>query len=295
MSAFHQALNKIFGVLWTPFENLNPWIPIWVFGAGFGVLALIAMKYFSNQKRIEEVKRSYQADVLAIKLFRDDLRVVLVSMGRTLWGIACYLGHNLRPMAVLIVPFFFLFAQMQMRLAYVPHEVGERVLIVMDRDGKAEPGSSVELARVVRLGTDEEATEAVVPAGTAVDLPDYRGAAFPVEGRIPGSYELVFQAGDETVRKAFHVRAEGDEGTALAMLSPLRSNSLGDQLLYPTEPEFDASSSFQRIETRCGIRPLPAFGFSDLAFGSELGMGLWFVVISILFAFLLKGFFGVTF
>jgi len=300
MSGVNQAVDGLFKMLWTLFDGLNPWWGIWFFSVLIGIVALVAVKYLSNQTRIVELKDKYKAHVLAIKLFRDDLGVVFKSLGKTLWHILFYMGHNLRPMVILMIPILLLFAQMQMRLAYDPLEVGDQVYIhvgVSEDIDLSVPGAMMENIEVRLRGTDEVVEGAIEFFNPVVPAAALSEVVFPVEVKKEGVFDLVFRIGDEEVTKSLHVGHQ--EG--LPALSPARSNGLMDLILYPTEPHFGSDSSFEQIRlvhpsgaTGYPTKPLLAFGV-DLSFESELGMGLWFVVISILVAFALKGVFGVEF
>ena len=79
----------------------------------------------------------------------------------------------------------------------------------------------------------------------------------------------------------------------LPRVSPVRSADFWDQLLYPSEPGLDAGSAFRRISFALPVRPLPFLGL-DLSFGSEAGMMLVFVLLTLIVAFALKDLFGVT-
>ena len=281
MSSINAAMNQIFSWIWMPFNNVNPWVGLIVLSVVFGVLALLAMKYFSNQDRIVELKDRYKGHVLAIKLFRDDLGVVLSSLFRTLGLITLYLGHQLRPVAVMMIPFVLIFAQMQMRLAYKPVAVGDELLVTVELE-QLEPGLA---------GSPDvtlESTDAVTVMGKAPRVPSAKKVVFPIRVEKAGVHELNFRVNEERVTKSLHVDNDG-----LVMVSPVRSSGFGDLILYPTESAFDDGSEFARISMQYPVRPLPALGI-DWSFGMELGMGLTFVVISIVAAFLLKGFFGVT-
>jgi hypothetical protein len=94
----------------------------------------------------------------------------------------------------------------------------------------------------------------------------------------------------ETVTKSIHA---GDAASETPMVSPVRSAGFADLILYPTEPAFGSDSQFSKIQLHYPIRPLPFLGI-DWSFGMDLGMGLTFILISLIAAFLLKGAFGVT-
>jgi len=278
MAAVNAGMNRLFGLLWAPFAGLDPWVGLAVISILLGIVALIAMKYCSNQRRIAALKDRYKGHVLAIKLFRDDLGVVLSSLGKTLGLISFYLGHQLRPMAVMIVPFVLLFAQLQMRLAYRPVDLGAKTLITVEVAGAPTD---------VRM----RLPQGVEPAGHPVRIASLGQAVFPVRATAAGLHELRFEMAGEVAVKSLH--AGPARGRRLTMLSPLRSSGFWDQLLMPTEAPFPAASAFKSIALTYPILELPLLGV-DFSFGSELGMGITFMVLSIVAAMLLKGVFGVT-
>jgi hypothetical protein len=280
MDAVNAAMRSVFGAVWAPFDALPPVVGVLVLGVAFGVLALIAMKYTTDPKRVEHCKDRYQGHILAIKLFKDSFTVVTGSLGRALAWIGAYLGEQFKPMLVMLVPFMLLFAQMQMRLAYTPLKLGEKVLLTVELDPAKASGVPDVVATL---------PPGVELAGLAVREPSRQRVVFPIVATAAGAHELSFTRGGETVTKTLHA---GDlEGAP--MVSPLRGSSFWDLVLYPSEPSFGADSSFAKIELRYPVREIPLLGL-DLAFGSELGMCLSFVLVTIVAAFALKGVFGVT-
>lgn len=280
MSALNSILNQAFGALWAPFAGLDPWIGLLLWSIVVGVAALYAMKWCSNQERITVLKDRYKAHVIAIRLFRDDLWIVLLSMGRTLWTIARYMGHQLRPMLVLIVPIVLLFAQMQMRLAYEPLPLGQKVLVEVQMTG-VRPGLDAQVELALPQGVEL--------AGVVVPEVATRKVKIPLRATAPGAHELRLRCGTEEVTKSLHA----GPAAKLVSLSPVRSAHFVDLLLYPTEQRFPEGSRFESIKIPYGIKPLSLFGI-DWSFGMELGMGIVFMVISIVAALLLKDLVGVT-
>ena len=280
MDAVNAAMKAMFDVLWTPFDAAPLWVGLLVLGVAFGVVALLAMKYTTNQKRVGHFKDRYQGHILAIKLFRDSFSVVIGSLVKTLGWIGAYLGEQFKPMLVMLVPFMLLFAQMQMRLGYRPLDVGAPVLLTID----LAPG----------LSAEEMALELGLPAGLEtrakmVREPTENRVVVPIAATAAGAHVLKLTCGGETVEKLVH--AGSIDGAPMVM--PVRSNDFFDQLLYPGEDSFGASSKFRRIALAYPVRPIDCFGF-DLSFGSEIGMAMTFVLITIVAAFGLKGVFGVT-
>jgi hypothetical protein len=279
MDAVNAATKRVFDLVWAPFDRLPLWVGVLALGVAFGVLALVAMKYTANQKRVERLKDRYQAHILAIKLFRDSFVVVTTSLGKALAWIGVYLGEAmLKPMVVMLVPFMLLFAQMQMRLAYRPLDVGAKALVAVEvADGRSPMEVQVELP------------PGVAAAGPAVREPSRGRIVVPLMAKEAGVHELRFRVGNETATKTLHA---GDLPGA-PMVSPVRSADFVDRLLYPSEPAFGSGSSFLRIELAYPVRPITLLGV-DLSFGSEWGMCITFLLVTIAAAFGLKGVFGVT-
>ena len=69
-----------------------------------GVLALVAFRYASNQDGIGRAKDDIKANLLALKLFKDDLRVTVLSQLRIMWAIARLQRYVLTPVILLTLP-----------------------------------------------------------------------------------------------------------------------------------------------------------------------------------------------
>ncbi len=280
MDAVNSAMAKLFDLLWAPFSALPPWVGLLVLGVAFGVLALIAMKYTTNQKRVGFFKDRYQGHILAIKLFRDSFEVVITSLAKTLGWVGAYLGEQFKPMLVMLIPFTLLFAQMEMRLGYRPLVVGETVLVTIElADDKAPADMTVAI----------ELPPGLAAMAKAVREPAEHRVVIPISARAAGAHVMKLSCGGETVEKVIHAGDLPGE----PMVSPVRSNGLWDRVLNPGEASFGAASHFEKIELSYPVRELPCFGF-DLAFGKDWGLMLTFLIITIIAAFGLKGVFGVT-
>jgi hypothetical protein len=277
MDALNAATRKLFGLAWAPFDRLPPWVGLLVLGVAFGVVALIAMKYTTNAKRVERFKDRYQGHILAIKLFRDSFTVVVSSLVKTLGWVGCYLGEQFKPALLLLVPFMLLFAQIELRLGCGrrPRQDGARD---RRRRRRQSPDAAVELT-LPRASSRGE-------AGPRAARPPLRGRRRAARrGRARAALQVRGRDGREDAPR----RRDGGRADGLADALEL----VWDQVLYPGEAAFGAGSAFTKIELAYPVRPLPFLGF-DLSFGSEMGMMLLFVAITIVAAFGLKGVFGVT-
>jgi hypothetical protein len=80
---------------------------LWVTAISFvaGVLMLVVFRYTSDQKKIRRAKDHVQAQLLAVRLFQDQLPAVLRAYGRLLRGTVRYIGLMLKPTVLLVLVF----------------------------------------------------------------------------------------------------------------------------------------------------------------------------------------------
>jgi hypothetical protein len=279
MDSVNAAARRLFALLWTPFDGLPLWIGLVVVSALFGVVALVAMKYTTNPKRVTRFKDRYQGHIFAIKLFRDSFTIVVSSLVKTLGWVGCYLGEQLKPAVLLLVPAMLLFAQMQMRLGFAPLKLGQSVLLSVDLGANAPTDLKVAFDPPAGLEL----------AAKPVREPSRHRVVVPLVARSAGAYVVKLTCGGETVEKTVHAGSLA----GAPMVSPTRSNSWWDRVLDPAEASFGAGSLFQKVELAYPVRALPFLGL-DLSFGKEWGMMIDFLVLTIVVAFALKGVFGVT-
>jgi len=188
-------LNAISGALFdpllAPFGHDPAWFDLLVWPVLAGVLALVAYKYVSNQRGIEAAKSRIRAQLYEIRLFRHDPLMVLASTGRILWRNAIYLGHNLLPMAVVLVPMLAVLTQLEANYAFAPGRVGAVELLRVELDPRGDAA-----ARDVRLE---------LPAGVVLDAPPVRtpdGEVFwRLRAEAAGDLMLSLHLGNATITK----------------------------------------------------------------------------------------------
>ena len=272
MTFFYALVNSLFDLLFRPFERLPPILALLVFSLLTALLMILAFRYMSNQREIRRAKDRIQAHLLEVRLFQDQVGVVLRTYPRILRGTLVYLRHSLKPLTVMLVPLVLLLVQLEMRLGYRPLHPGESVLIA---------------ARLAQ----PEALEAValnVPPGLLLTapplrIPTEREVDWRIRGDQPGEYVVAVQLGDRAFPKRVVV------STRVARTSPLRPRqNWWDQLLYPGEEPIAAGEAVEAIEVKYPPRTL-SFGL----FGAD-----WlipFFVISILAGYAMKGIFKTEF
>jgi uncharacterized membrane protein (DUF106 family) len=275
MSIVNAVLRALVDGLLFPFRGLPPIVGLAVVSLLTSVLLLIVFKKTSNQKALEAVKRKIHACLFEIRLFNDDFRSIFRAQLEILRHNLTYLRYSTVPMIWTLPPLVLLIAQLQFHYGYESLRVGfPAVVKATIRAG--ESGSKP----AIRLEGSSPGLEVKQPP---VWIPSLREMAWRIEPRTAGDYELRIVNGSESVTKSVRVM---DGSDSVVLLSPLRVRGFLDELLYPAED------------------PLPSDAFESIAvtypeadvdvFGIELHWMIVYFVLSIAFAFLLRGTFKVT-
>ena len=272
MDSFFALVNHAFDLLFRPFESLQPLWALLAFSILTAVLMVLAFRYSSNQKEIRRAKDRIQAYVLEVRLFQDQLGVVLSAYPRILRGTAVYLRHSLRPLAVMLLPLALLLVQMEVRLGRRPIRPGESALVA---------------ARFSQSEALEAATLSVPPGLTltapALRIPTEREIDWRIHSDQPGEYVVAVQVGDRTFPKQVVF------STRLVRTSALRpQQNWWDQLLNPGETPLPAEGVLEAIEVKYPPRAV-SFGLF------ESHWLIPFFVISILAGYAMKGIFKTEF
>jgi hypothetical protein len=271
VATWNQLSSALFDVLLAPFGHGPAWFDLLLWPVLAGVLALVVYKHLSNQKGIERAKARIAAHLYEIRLFRHDPIAVLASTGRIFFRNAIYLGHNLVPLAVLLVPMLAVLAQLEANYAFGPVPVGSVDLLRVQLDPEA--------------GVSPLDVRLELPEGVALDAPPVRTAEGEIFWRLraetPGDHVLSLRLGGETLTKTWAVG--GDHRKI-----PVKRTKSWEAFLYPGEPALGRSSAVQSVslaypERELGVLP-----------GGELGILALFFGLSLLAGFALKGRFGVT-
>lgn len=263
--------NVLFGLLRTPMTVLPAWLSLTLISAGVGVVLLIVFKHTSNQVAIGKVRDAIKANLLAMKLFKDNIPVVLKSQAKIILNAMLLLVHSLRPMLVMIIPFTIILAQLGLWYQFRPLAVGEQAVVTMQLTGSPDdPMPPVALV---------PSPAAIVTVGP-VHVPSKRKVFWQIQAEEAGEHALTFQVDNQQVQKELTV------GDGLMLVSAARPalSSVGI-FLNPAEKPFAASSPVHSI----------SIDYPDRA--SKLtGTDTWVIslfVISMIVAFICKPFFNV--
>jgi hypothetical protein len=129
MNHIQQALNKAYGLLFSPFENRDPiWLMLWL-SVLTAVLVLLVYKYLSSQEAIRAAKDRVRSHILEIRLFQDDPVLMGRAVRAALRANLTYLRLNMRPFLIVFAPLFLLLVQMEARFGYRPLLPNESAVI----------------------------------------------------------------------------------------------------------------------------------------------------------------------
>lgn len=192
MNAILRGVDRIFDFLFWPLTFLPPALALAALAVVTAVAALLVFRWVSHQEAIRRAKDRIGAHVLEIRLFPDQLSVVLRAYFAILGSLFLYLRHSLKPLAVLFVPLFFLFVQMEAYFDYKPLPASEDFL----------------LCATLAPGQDINGLQIALPPGVEltappVHIPGEREVDWRLKLRKAGEYEVRLQFSGAEYRKRF--------------------------------------------------------------------------------------------
>lgn len=259
-------------VIYSVLGWLPPWLSLTILSAVAGILALVVFRHTSNQKAIGRALDDIKANLLALKLYKDELRVTFQAQGRLLWAILRLQRYMLTPFLVMLGPMLLGLAQMGLRHQWHPLQPGEQTLITAVCTSETANHPDIEI---------ESSPGLIVEVGP---VPGGGKLVWRVRGGEPGRHRLQFRIDGSTIEmeKALVV------GTGFQRVSAARvGRDWTAQLFHPAERALPKQSPLQSIE-------IDYPGVESWIYGANWWV-LTFFVISMLTALILKPLFKVRF
>lgn len=267
MNLFFSILNSLFDLLFWPFRYVSPIWPLLVFSLVTATFMLLVYRYFSNQPAIRRAKDRLGAHLLEVRLFQDQIGVVLRAYGRLLAASGVYLLHSLKPLAVMLVPLVLLMAQMELRLGRAGRVNSPAVLKVV-----LEPGTPLENVQL-------KPADNVGITTPALRIPELSEVDWRIEARSTGIFTIMLLVDSERGPKSHFYSG------SVYLAGPQTSN-FGKWLLFPVQPMLEPP--FRAIEILFPARDVSIFGW-------EMHWLIPFFIFTLLFGYALKGLMGVEF
>ena len=265
------ALTGLFDLLVWPFKAMAPIWPILFISLVSGILMLWIFGKVSNQAAIKRTRDLIRGNLIGVRLFQNDVRVLLRLQGRILLDTLRYMKLSLIPMVVMLGPVLLIMIQLNLRYALRPVAPGETIVC------KVQVRDAADLAKGVAIETPPGGGRGY-PAGA-----DPFGAEVAWRLRIeePGRYTVRVRVGDSEVEK------ELVAGSGWASVSPLRTGAGPfEPLLYPGEAPLPASIGIESVALNYPELEVNVFGFT-------IHWLVLFFILSIVFGFAFKGLLGV--
>jgi len=235
-----------------------------------GLLMVIIFRYASDQKAIRLAKDKLKAHLLAVRLFQDQLPVVLRSYVRILGGTGIYLRLAFRLLLVVIVPLTLLIVQLDHYLGYFPFRSGE-AFVITARTTRAFPLEELSLQLPSELSTT--APPVHVPADNQV--------VWRVVAQKDGVYDIRIGISGQTFSKKVVV------SPSLSRLSPIRlRDHFWQRFFFSAESSFAKDGPVESITVNYHDRSL-RFAWLEWSW-------IWlFFVLSLVAGFFFKTVFGI--
>jgi uncharacterized membrane protein (DUF106 family) len=275
MSLINALLRTLVDGLLYPFRDLSPIVGLTVVSLLTAIGLLIVFKHTSNQKALEDVKRKIHAGLFEIRLYNDDFRAIMRAQRGILRANLTYMRYSMAPMIWTLPPLILLIAQLQFHYGYAGLTPGQEVLL------------KVEFSEGAYSGDEKPPVTVTTPEGLQLDdlavwIPTLGEMAWRLTAAAGGDYELEIRNGAAgTATKTVTVT------DSVVRRSPFKVRGFLNELIYPAEASLPSDGTIEAITVTYPEANVDVFGF-------ELHWMIVYFVLSMLFAFILRGPFGVT-
>jgi hypothetical protein len=267
---FNLILATSFGILVWPFQAVAPLWPMIFVSFVAGILMLWIFGKVSNQDAIKDIRDTIRGNLIGVKLFQHDIGVLLRLQTTILKDTLRYMKHSMVPMVIMIGPVILFMIQLNLYFSVRPLEPGETTVFNV----------RVQEASALTQGITLEAPEGITIETPPVRIPAQNEVSWRIRADKPGRYAMKVHCADTITEKEIVV------GNTWTSVSPLRSQGLVDNLLYPGETPLNPNQTIQSIALNYPELDIMLLGFA-------INWILLFFVLSIVFGFAFKGFFGI--
>ena len=267
MDTVNSAIDAVLKVIFAAFR-WSPGLGLALISAASGIGMLWVFQKTSNQVRIKAVKRLVQAHLLELRIYRDEPGVMWRAQKSLLAANLRYMALMLQPALFLAIPFAILLVHLDAFYGRAPLTVGAETIVTMGLRGPA--GNAPDLE---------------APAGVAVETPGVRAVDLgQVSWRIRPLSQvsglLRIRMGGDAVEKSI------EAGAGPRFVAGRKVNSLWDAVWHPDEARI-AVPNVDWVEVRYPEATVEWLGI-------RMHWLIWFIVVSMVAALLLKKRFRVT-
>jgi len=237
-----------------------------------GLLMVVLFGYTSDQKAIGIAKDQLKAHLLAVRLYRDQIPVVMGSYGKILRGTGRYLKLAFKPLLYVIIPITLLIVQIDRYLGASPIPPNAPFLLTVNLAGQTS-----DALNDVTLDLPPEITMTAPP----VHIPAENQIVWRLAGSKEGKYEVTVAAAGQSAAKAVCV------GSDLPRISTVRLRGhFWSRMFLSAEPALPENSPIESISINYPDRNIEIAGY---------GMNwIWlFFTLSMVAGFIFKELLGI--
>ncbi|HVO80533.1 MAG TPA: hypothetical protein VMT28_07370 [Terriglobales bacterium] len=195
-----------------------------------GLLMVLLFGYTSNQKAIKVAKDQLKAHLLAVRLYQDQLPVVLRTYGRIIRGTGRYVRLAFMPLLYVIIPITLLVVQLDRYLGSMPIEPAQPFLVKVQTGPDALSEVSLRLPPELAI------------SAPAVHVPADNEVVWRVVAQKDGEYNIDVAAGGKTFSKKVVVSSD------VSRLSAERlRDRFWERIFVSGEPALPDSSPIESI------------------------------------------------
>ncbi len=273
VSILNTIVTFLFGLVYWPLKWLGPFWSMVALSLLGGIFMIWIFGKVSNQDAIQRTRDRLSSELIALRLFKDDLRVFFGIQFQVLAWTLKYLRHSLVPMLILMVPTMIILIQLNLHYGFRPLRVGEQTLVKVKLRDQSALGRGAEISL--------KAPDSLKIETPGVRVEEMKELSWRVRGVSPGSFDLTVSDGKMSVTKNVVV------GGRLEGVSSMRTGEHWlTSLLYPGEAPIPSQSAIESIEIR-----YPELDISIL--GKSINWLILFLVLSLVFGYAFKGVLGV--
>jgi uncharacterized membrane protein (DUF106 family) len=258
--ASHVAAIAAFSLSWLT----SPLAIVIVVSLVVGLLMVVLFGYTSDQKAIGIAKDQLKAHLLAVRLYRDQIPVVMGSYGKILRGTGRYLKLAFKPLLYVIIPITLLMVQIDRYLGATPIPSNAPFLLTVHTTG----GDAL---NDVTLDLPPEISMTAPP----VHVPSTNEIVWRLVGSKEGKYEMKIATAGQAAAKVVCV------GSGLARISTVRLRGhFWERMFSSAEPALPENSPIESISINYPDRNIEIAGYGMdwiwLFFVLSMGAGFIF-------------------
>lgn len=232
VTGLNAVVNRLSSIVLAPVAWLPGWLSATLIAIVTGIVMLVVFKHTSNQPAIRQTRRRIKANLLALSLFKDELRVALRCQWSLVLGAGKLLALSVVPMLVMLVPMCLLLGQLAVWYQARPLAIGEQAVVTVTLAENVSPAD-------VTLVSSPGARVSTGP----VRVPVKQMVCWKLEAVEAGCHEMEFQIEDQRVTKQVAI---GDGFMPVSVKRP--AGNVTDVVLHPRERPFSGDSPVQSIE-----------------------------------------------